>query len=105
MEVEDHRRQVSELVQSKKQLQAEVTDLRERVEIELIAKNEEAGMLSLTSRGLHQSLVSITSAATRRLQSQLQELEIATSASSTVHTGNHICYYYPRNYTDSNYQS
>ena len=42
-ELEDHRRQVLELSQSKKQLQTENADLKDRLEIELLAKNEEIG--------------------------------------------------------------
>ena len=43
MELEDHRRQVQELSQSKKQLQAEINDLTERLDTELLSKKEEAG--------------------------------------------------------------
>ena len=43
MELEDQRRQVQELSQSKKQLQKEVAELKDRLEVEIIAKNEEAG--------------------------------------------------------------
>ncbi|KAG8905822.1 hypothetical protein FRB99_008187 [Tulasnella sp. 403] len=64
-ELEDHRRQITELSQAKKQLQAEVADLRERVEVEMLAKAKEAE-------------------GKRRLQAHLQELEIATSATSTI---------------------
>jgi myosin heavy chain 9/10/11/14 len=42
-ELEDHRRQVLELSQSKKQLQVENADLKDRLEVELLAKNEEIG--------------------------------------------------------------
>jgi cell division protein FtsB len=43
MELEDNRRQVQELSQTKKQLQAEVNDLKDRLDSELISKKEEAG--------------------------------------------------------------
>ena len=43
MELEDQRRQVQELSQSKKQLQSELADLKDRLEREIIAKNDETG--------------------------------------------------------------
>ncbi|KAF8514982.1 nonmuscle myosin heavy chain b [Gautieria morchelliformis] len=64
-ELEDHRRQVLELSQSKKQLQVENADLKDRLEVELLAKNEEIGTK-------------------RQLQLQLQELEVAGATSSTI---------------------
>ncbi|QRV93317.1 Myosin head (motor domain) [Ceratobasidium sp. AG-Ba] len=67
IEVEDNRRQVTELNQSKKQLMVEVANLKERLEMEVMAKNEE-------------------STAKRRLQAELQELEITSSSSSAIHT-------------------
>jgi len=42
LELEDQRRQVQELSKSKKQLENEVSELRDRLELEVIAKNEEA---------------------------------------------------------------
>ncbi|EMD32423.1 hypothetical protein CERSUDRAFT_118769 [Gelatoporia subvermispora B] len=65
VELEDQRRQVQELLMSKKQLQNEVTDLKDRLEMELIAKNEEA-------------------AAKRQLQMHLQELEITSTTSTAM---------------------
>ncbi|KAG8951087.1 hypothetical protein FRC04_006746 [Tulasnella sp. 424] len=65
LELEDNRRQVVELNQSKKQLQSQVADLRERLEVEALAKTREAE-------------------SKRKLQAQFQELEMATSASSTI---------------------
>ena len=41
MEVEDARRQVQELTASKKQLQGEVNTLKERLDAEILAKNDE----------------------------------------------------------------
>ena len=41
-EVEDSRRQIQELGQIRKQLQREVTEVKDRLEAELAAKNEEA---------------------------------------------------------------
>ena len=41
VELEDHRRQLQELSQTKKQLQADVTDLKDRLEVETMSKNEE----------------------------------------------------------------
>ena len=43
MEVEDQRRQVQELTASRKQLQAEVNSLKERLDAEILAKNDEIG--------------------------------------------------------------
>jgi myosin protein heavy chain len=42
VELEDYRSQVSELGRSKKQLQTEIADLKDRLEVELIAKNDES---------------------------------------------------------------
>ncbi|KAG8752547.1 hypothetical protein FRC12_011901 [Ceratobasidium sp. 428] len=67
VEVEDNRRQVTELNQSKKQLMVEVANLKERLEMEVMAKNEEFN-------------------AKRRLQAELQELEITSSSSSAIHS-------------------
>lgn len=53
VELEDQRRQVQELLMSKKQLQNEVTDLKDRLEMELIAKNEEAGEYCSSSIAHH----------------------------------------------------
>ena len=41
MEVEDQRRQVQELTASKKQVQGEVNTLKERLDAEILAKNDE----------------------------------------------------------------
>lgn len=41
IEVEDQRRQVQELSTAKKQLQAEVTSLKERLDAEILSKNDE----------------------------------------------------------------
>ena len=40
-EVEDSRRQIQELGQTRKHLQRELTDVKDRLEAELAAKNEE----------------------------------------------------------------
>lgn len=42
LELEDQRRQVQELSKAKKQLENEVSELRDRLELEVITKNEEA---------------------------------------------------------------
>ena len=42
LEMEDQRRQVQELSKAKRQLENEVSELRDRLELEVIAKNEEA---------------------------------------------------------------
>jgi len=42
LELEDQRRQVQEFSKAKKQLENEVSELRDRLELEVIAKNEEA---------------------------------------------------------------
>ena len=41
LEMEDQRRQVQELSKAKKQLENEVSELRDRLELEVIAKNDE----------------------------------------------------------------
>ena len=46
MDVEDQRRQVQELKASKKQLQGEVNALKERLDAEILAKNDEIGQWS-----------------------------------------------------------
>ena len=71
MEVEDQRRQVQELTTAKKQLQSEVSSLKERLDAEILAKNDEASIK-------------------RSLQSRLQELEITSSATATIHSGSYI---------------
>ena len=42
IELEDQRRQVQELTQYKKQIQGELADLKDRLEVEMMAKNEES---------------------------------------------------------------
>jgi regulator of replication initiation timing len=42
LELEDQRHQVQELSKAKKQLENEVSELRDRLELEVIAKSEEA---------------------------------------------------------------
>ncbi|KAH7091794.1 hypothetical protein BKA62DRAFT_84948 [Auriculariales sp. MPI-PUGE-AT-0066] len=66
-ELEDQRRQVQELLQSRKRLQAQLAEMTDRVELEVMAKNDEG-------------------IARRRLQGQLQDLEAASSASNTVNS-------------------
>ncbi|KAL6303713.1 nonmuscle myosin heavy chain b [Sparassis latifolia] len=66
VELEDHRHQVQELSLSKKQLQSQIADLTERLDAELVTKNDEL-------------------ASKRQLQLRLQELELTSSASSTIH--------------------
>ncbi|KAK7689538.1 hypothetical protein QCA50_007330 [Cerrena zonata] len=66
VELEDQRRQVQELSSSKKQLQSELSEFKDRLEIEIMAKNEEASLK-------------------KQLQHRLQELEITSTATSTVH--------------------
>ncbi|CDO73933.1 hypothetical protein BN946_scf185016.g90 [Trametes cinnabarina] len=67
VELEDARRQVQELSAAKKQLQTEVTNLKERLDAEIVAKNDEI-------------------AVKRSLQARLQELEITTSSTATIHS-------------------
>ena len=84
VELEDQRRQIKELTVAKQQLQTEVSDLKDRLEVEFVAKNEEI------SRYLRLAILDCTdvvTAAKRQLQLRLQELEISSSASSTVHSG------------------
>jgi cell division protein FtsB len=47
LELDDQRRQVQELGQTKKHLEAEVADLKDRLELEVISKNEESSQSSL----------------------------------------------------------
>ncbi|KAG8784773.1 hypothetical protein FRC15_002641 [Serendipita sp. 397] len=65
IELEEHKRSVAEMHQIRKQLVAEVAELKEALETERSAKSTE-------------------SAARRRLQEQLQELEVTTAASSSL---------------------
>ncbi|KAF8754802.1 TRAFAC class myosin-kinesin ATPase superfamily Myosin family [Rhizoctonia solani] len=67
VEADDNRRQVAELNQAKKTLMVEVANLKDRIEMETMAKNEE-------------------SSAKRRLQAELQELEVTSSTSSAIHS-------------------
>lgn len=86
VELEDQRRQVQELLTTKKQMQAEVGDLKDRLEVEIVAKNGESSRSHyLLWRSCAHSFVD----ARRELQSRLQELEITSSASSTIHSGEH----------------
>ncbi|KAI0040442.1 hypothetical protein FA95DRAFT_1502887, partial [Auriscalpium vulgare] len=64
-EIEESRRQVQELNNSKKQLQSEVATLRERLDSELVAKSNETN-------------------ARRNAQARLQELEVSSSSSSAM---------------------
>ena len=85
-ELEDHRRQVQELSQTRKQLQNEVADLNERLSAETAARNAEAGI----APRLHNSPSSsanLLEGAKRQLQMRLQELEISSVASSSMHGG------------------
>ncbi|KAI0666368.1 nonmuscle myosin heavy chain b [Trametes maxima] len=67
IEVEDQRRQVQELSAAKKQLQSEVTSLKERLDAEILSKNDEIAIK-------------------RSLQARLQELEITSSTTATIHS-------------------
>ncbi|KAH9942698.1 myosin tail-domain-containing protein [Amylocystis lapponica] len=67
VELEDQRRQVKELMLAKKDLLSQVSDLKDRLDAELVAKNDELS-------------------AKRQLQMRLQDLEITSSASSTIHS-------------------
>ena len=42
VELEDNRQQVQELTHAKKQLQADISAVKDRLEMESLAKNEEA---------------------------------------------------------------
>jgi hypothetical protein len=84
VELEDYRSQVGELSRSKKQLQTELSDFQERLEVELMEKQEiwcvaVDYMDKLVADGLFRCQ---TSAASR-----LQELEITSTTSSTIHSG------------------
>jgi myosin heavy chain 9/10/11/14 len=46
VELEDNKQQVKELTHAKKQLQAELSSAKDRLEIESLAKNEEASKKS-----------------------------------------------------------
>lgn len=83
-ELEDHRRQVQELSQNRKQLQNEVADLNERLNAETAARNAEAGM---APRLRSLSSANLLEGAKRQLQMRLQELEISSVASSSMHGG------------------
>lgn len=85
VELEDQRRQVQELSSSKKQLQSEIADLKDRLEMEIIAKNEELGMFQLSITVNPE--VTLAEGGKRQLQLRLQELEITSSASTTIHSG------------------
>ncbi|KZT01711.1 uncharacterized protein LAESUDRAFT_717304 [Laetiporus sulphureus 93-53] len=65
VELEDQHRQVQELLLAKKQMQSEIADLKDRLELEIVAKNE------------------VTNAK-RQLQQCLQKLEIKSSASTRL---------------------
>ncbi|KAI0828577.1 nonmuscle myosin heavy chain b [Trametes gibbosa] len=67
IEVEDQRRQVQELSAAKKQLQSEVTSLKERLDAEILSKNDEIAIK-------------------RSIQARLQELEITSSATAAIHS-------------------
>lgn len=85
VELEDNRQHVRELAQAKKQLQAEVATIKDRFELEVLAKKEEAGMVSaecITNSSAQQTSLG----ARRRLEAQLQELTASSSTSSTVTT-------------------
>ncbi|PVF93303.1 hypothetical protein CPB86DRAFT_715748 [Serendipita vermifera] len=71
VELEEHKRNLKEMTQGRKQLLAEVAELKERLENENHAKNTEI-------------------IARRRLQEQLQELQISTAASTSMHGGKFI---------------
>jgi hypothetical protein len=45
LDLEDQRRQVQELSKAKKQLENEVSELRDRLELEAMSRNEEASEL------------------------------------------------------------
>lgn len=85
-EVENQKRQMQELNQIKRQLLAEVADLKDHLELEQKGKSEEAGVLPLFGI-LLSVLIMPCPAARRRFQAQLQELEISSTASGTMQGG------------------
>ena len=89
MEVEDARRQVQELTASKKQLQGEVNTLKERLDAEILAKNDE---LCEPLSQKHSPILTTDCiiAVKRSIQARLQELEITSSATATIHSGGSI---------------
>ena len=82
VELEDYCSQVNKLSRSKKQLQTELAKLKDQLEIELMGKNEESSVASPPDQLLNGSAV-----AKHQLQAQLQELEITSATSSTIHSG------------------
>lgn len=87
VELEDQRHQVKELSVSKKQLQSQVAELKDRLEVELMAKNEE---ISMSLVDMHwAALLNVFLDVRRELQMRMQEFEITSSASSTIHSGEH----------------
>jgi hypothetical protein len=56
-EVENQKRQMQELNQSKRQLLAEVADLKDRLELEQKGKSEEAGVLQLFRLSLNALII------------------------------------------------
>jgi hypothetical protein len=67
-ELEENKRSVDEMNKARNQLSAEVAKLKDRLESEKDAKSAEQ-------------------ASRRRLQEQLQELQISTSANGAMHGG------------------
>jgi myosin protein heavy chain len=86
-EVDNQKRQMQELNQSKRQLLAEAADLKDHLELEQKGKSEEAGVLRLFGLVLSVLTIAFYPAARRRLQAQLQELEISSTASGTMQGG------------------
>lgn len=68
IEIEENKRSVDEMNKARNQLSAEVAELKDRLESEKDAKSAEQ-------------------ASRHRLQEQLQELQISTSANGAMHGG------------------
>jgi myosin heavy chain 9/10/11/14 len=92
-EVENQKRQIQELNQSKRQLLAEVADLKDHLELEQKGKSEEAGVLRCLMLSLRALTTPFYLAARRRLQAQLQELEISSTASGTMQGGEYLAFF------------
>jgi len=84
---------MQELGQSKKQLLAEVADLKDHLELEHKGKSEEAGVLRWSGLSSSALIIPFHPAARRRLQAQLQELEISSTASGTMHGGKYVVFF------------
>lgn len=85
VELEENKRNLSEIKKARAQLAAEVDNLKDHLESEQNAKSAE--------QGAHSTIISfefrpyIFAASRRRLQEQLQELQISAAANTSMHGG------------------